>query len=106
GAAPHFQVLASRFERAIDEVEHTRDLVTGSFELFSSRTGQQTNELVKVLTYLTAVIGFCAAVAGVFGMNFETGFFKSGDFGFYFTIGMLFAIIIVSAVIARWRKWL
>ena len=106
GASGHFQILAGRFERAIDEVEHTRDLVVGSFELFSLRTGQQTNELVKALTYLTAVVGFCAAVAGVFGMNFETGFFKSGDFGFYFTIGMLFAIIIVSAGIARWRNWL
>jgi len=106
GASPHFQILAGRFERAIDEVEHARDLVVGSFELFSSRTGQQTNELVKVLTFLTAVIGFCAAVAGVFGMNFETGFFKSGDFGFYFTIAMLFGIIIVSAIIARWRNWI
>jgi magnesium transporter len=106
GASPHFQVLAGRFERAIDEVEHARDLVVGSFELFSSRTGQQTNELVKVLTFLTAVIGFCAAVAGVFGMNFETGFFKSGDFGFYFTIALLLAIIIVSAIIARWRNWI
>jgi magnesium transporter len=106
GASAHFQILASRFERAIDEVEHTRDLVVGSFELFSSRTGQQTNELVKVLTYLTAVIGFCAAIAGVFGMNFETDFFSSGDFGFYFTIAMLFAIVIGSAMIARWRNWL
>jgi Mg2+ and Co2+ transporter CorA len=106
GASSHFQILASRFERAIDEVEHTRDLVVGSFELFASRTAQQTNELVKVLTFLTAVIGFCAAIAGVFGMNFETGFFASGDFGFYFTIAMLFAIIVVSAMIARWQRWL
>ncbi|MBA2467216.1 MAG: hypothetical protein H0V46_06400 [Sphingomonas sp.] len=106
GASPHFQILAGRFERAIDEVEHTRDLVVGSFELFASRTAQQTNELVKVLTFLTAVIGFCAAIAGVFGMNFETGFFASGDFGFYFTIAMLLVIIVVSAMIARWRHWL
>jgi Mg2+ and Co2+ transporter CorA len=106
GASAHFQILAGRFERAIDEVEHTRDLVVGSFELFSSRTGQQTNELVKVLTFLTAVVGFCAAVAGVFGMNFETGFFKSGDFGFYFTIAMLCAIIIVAAIVARWQRWI
>ena len=106
GASPHFQVLAGRFERAIDEVEHTRDLVVGSFELFASRTAQQTNELVKVLTFLTAVVGFCAAIAGVFGMNFETRFFKSGDFGFYFTIVTLCAMIVVAAVIARWQKWL
>ena len=106
GASPHFQILAGRFERAIDEVEHARDLVVGSCELFSSRTGQQTNELVKALTFLTAIIGFCAAIAGVFGMNFETGFFKSGDFGFYLTIATLFAIIFVSTIIARWRSWL
>ena len=106
GASAHFQILAGRFERAIDEVEHTRDLIVGSFELFSSRTGQQTNELVKVLTFLTAVVGFCAAVAGVFGMNFETEFFKSGDFGFYVIIATLCAIIIVAAIVARWRKWI
>jgi Mg2+ and Co2+ transporter CorA len=106
GAAPHFQVLVGRFERAIDEVEHTRDLVVGSFELFATRTAQQTNELVKVLTYLTAVVGICAAVAGVFGMNFETGFFSSGDAGFYITIATLALIVLGATVIARWRGWL
>ena len=106
GAAPHFQVLAGRFERAIDEVEHTRDLVVGSFELFASRSAQKTNELVKTLTYLTAVIGVCAAVAGVFGMNFETGLFGAGDAGFYATVIALTALILASTVIARWRGWI
>lgn len=105
GAAPHFQVLAGRFERALDEVEHTRDLIVGSFELFASRTAQQTNELVKVLTFLTAVIGFCAAIAGIFGMNFETGFFATGDAGFYTTIVSLILIIVSLTVFARWRGW-
>ena len=106
GASPHFQVLVGRFERAIDEVEHTRDLVVGSFELFATRTAQQTNDLVKVLTYLTAVVGVCAAVAGIFGMNFETDFFSSGDAGFYLTIGALIATIIIATIVARWRSWI
>ncbi len=106
GAAPHFQVLIGRFERAIDEVEHTRDLVVGSFELFASRSAQQTNDLVKTLTYLTAVIGVCAAVAGVFGMNFETGVWGSGDAGFYVTVITLSALVLASTVIARWRGWI
>ena len=106
GASPHFVILASRFERAIDEIEHSRDLVVGSFELFASRTAQQTNELVKVLTFLTAVIGLCAAIAGVFGMNFETGFFSSGDLGFYVTIGILVGLIVGSAIVARGRNWI
>ena len=106
GASPHFEVLANRFERAIDEIEHTRDLVTGSFELFASRTAQQTNELVKVLTFLTAIIGFCAAIAGVFGMNFETDIFATGDAGFYTTIGGLLLITLALWVTARRKGWL
>lgn len=106
GASPHFQVLAARFERAIDEVEHTRDLVTGSFELFASRTAQQTNELVKVLTFLTAIIGFCAAVAGLFGMNFQATLFATGNAGFYATIGFLLLITFILWVTVRWRGWL
>ena len=106
GAAPHFQVLVSRFERAIDEVEHARDLVVGSFELFASRAAQQTNDLVKVLTYLTAIIGICAAVAGVFGMNFEAAFFETGNAGFYATIISLTVIIVGSTLFARWRGWI
>ena len=106
GAAPHFQVLASRFERAIDDVEHTRDLVVGSFELFASRTAQQTNELVKVLTFITVILGASAAIAGVFGMNFETDLFKSGDAGFYLTVGGLILLGVIAGVIARQRRWL
>lgn len=106
GSSPHFQTLVNRFERAIDEVEHTRDLVVGSFDLFTSRTAQQTNELVKVLTYLTAVIGFCAAVAGVLGMNFTTSMFDAGDSGFYGTIAGLIIVVIGATWFARWREWL
>jgi magnesium transporter len=106
GAAPHFQILASRFERAIDEVEHTRDLVVGSFELFASRTAQQTNELVKALTFITVILGASAAIAGVFGMNFETGFFKTGDEGFYVTVGALLLLAVVASIFARRRGWL
>ena len=106
GRSPHLQVLIARYERALDEAEHARDLVVGSFELFASRTAQQTNELVQILTYLTAIIGICAAVAGVFGMNFETSFFRSGDVGFYSTLIGLLILAILATVVARWRNWI
>jgi magnesium transporter len=105
-AAPHFQTLAARFERAVDEVERTRDLVLGSFDLFTSRTTQQTNDLVKALTFITVAIGLCAAIAGVFGMNFETGFFATGNAGFYVTIAAQVLILVAAATYVRWRRWL
>lgn len=101
-----FGVLANRFERAVDEAEHTRDLIVGSFELFTSRSAQQTNDLVKALTFFTVIIGTTAAVAGLFGMNFDPPFFRSGSVGFFaVTLGLLVAAL-VAWMIGRRRRWI
>lgn len=106
GAAPFYEALVARFERAVDEVERTRDVVVGSFELFTSRTGQQTNDLVKVLTFLTAIVGFCAAIAGLMGMNFKLAFFETGLTGFSLVTGGLVIVALISVAYARYRDWI
>lgn len=106
GATPYYESLVGRFERALDEVERARDVVVGSFDLFTSRTGQQTNDLVKILTFLTAVVGFCAAVAGLMGMNFKLSFFDTGLTGFALVTGSLVVLALVALAYARHRKWI
>jgi Mg2+ and Co2+ transporter CorA len=106
GALPFYQSLAGRFERALDEIERARDLVTGSFELFTSRSSQQTNDLVKILTFITAIIGFCAAVAGLLGMNFQLAIFRSGTSGFLAVTGSLVLVALASLIYARHRRWI
>ena len=106
GAAPFYEALVGRFERALDEVERARDVVVGSFELFTSRTGQQTNDLVKFLTFLTAVVGFCAAVAGLLGMNFKLSIFDTGYAGFAVVTGSLLLVALMAVAVARHRDWI
>jgi magnesium transporter len=101
-----FGDLALRFDRAVDEVERTREVVVVSFELFTSMTTQKTNELVKALTFLTALIGFCALVAGLLGMNFELPIFKAGTGGFEAVTGAMLVLFVVSLFVAKWRQWL
>jgi len=98
--------LAHRFERAVDEVEHTRDLIVGSFELFTSRSAQQTNDLVKALTFFTVIIGSTAAVAGLFGMNFDPPFFRTGSVGFFAVTFGLLAFGLAAWFIGRRRRWI
>ena len=105
-ACASYTALSHRFDGAVDSVERAREAVVGSFDLFASKTGQETNELVKGLTFVTVIIGLSAAVAGIFGMNFDVPLFKTGQAGFYGVLGGLMAIIIVSALLARWRKWI
>lgn len=106
GAAPFYESLVGRFERAVDEVGRIRDVVVGSFDIFTSRTGQQTNDLVKVLTFLTAIVGFCAAIAGLMGMNFKLAFFETGLRGFTLVTGGLIAVALTSVAYARYRDWI
>jgi magnesium transporter len=101
-----FKALADRYDRAVDEVEHAREVVIGTFDLFTSMSSEETNDLVKGLTFVTVVIGFSAAVAGVLGMNFDAPFFKSGLTGFIVATSSLAALLVVSIVIAKWRKWI
>lgn len=106
GETSFYEALVARFERAVDEVERSRGLVVGSFELFTSRTGQQTNDLVKILTFLTAIVGFCAAIAGLMGMNFKLAFFETGMFGFSLITGGLILVALIAVTYARYREWI
>jgi magnesium transporter len=101
-----YATLVSRFERALDEIERARDLITGSFDLFGTRNGIQTNNLVKLLTVVTAVLGYFGAVAGIFGMNIKASVFNGGDGTFAVVLGALVFTSAAAIWFAWRRKWL
>ena len=103
---PHFIALNARLERAEDDVDHCRELVVGAFELLSTRAAQKTNDTMRVLTFVTVLLGSLALVAGVMGMNFELAFFQSGARGFYTVTGIMGAAAVLAVLLALWRKWL
>lgn len=93
------------FERLEDDVGRARETVIGSFELYSSRVAQDTNQLVKVLTIATVITGIVGAVAGIFGMNFDTPFAHSGLQGFLVVAGLMIALSLTIVGLAFWRRW-
>jgi magnesium transporter len=105
-ADKHFRSLEQRYQRAMDAVDNTRELVVGSFELFTTRTAQRTNETMRVLTFVTVLLGSLAVIAGVMGMNFKAKIFDLGEVGFWTTVAVMAGIILVATGVARWRRWL
>jgi Mg2+ and Co2+ transporter CorA len=100
-----FAHLEHRFERVLDAVEHGRDLIQTSFDLFTTRTAETTNTLIRRLTFISIMLGALGGVAGVFGMNFETPYQKSGLVGFWAVV-MTFAVLSAAgAIVGRLRKW-
>lgn len=100
GEKHHFIHLQAGYERLADEVARVRETVVASFELYATRVAQETNRLIRTLTIITIGVGLIAALAGVFGMNFTTRLFDSGDFGFYLASGIMVAALVVTFLIA------
>jgi Mg2+ and Co2+ transporter CorA len=101
-----FLVEANRlFERLEDDIARGRETVIGSFELYASRVAQDTNQLIKVLTVATVITGVIGAVAGIFGMNFDTPIAQTGLSGFLLVSGAMIAVSVGIVAFAIWRRW-
>ncbi|MET0744243.1 MAG: CorA family divalent cation transporter [Microvirga sp.] len=105
-AAAHYRSLERRFERAVDAVDHARELVNGSFDLYTTRTAEATNDLVRRLTFVTMMLGVVGAIAGIFGMNFETPYTKTGVEGFWIVLVSLALFALSATVIAMRKAWI
>lgn len=97
--------LAERLERVIDSVENARELLVGSFDIYLGRAAQRTNEVMKVLTVLSAVLLPSVVLAGVMGMNFKVDFFEQSS-NFWLVIGAMGAMAIAILAVARARRWI
>jgi Mg2+ and Co2+ transporter CorA len=97
--------LTDRLERALDSVESLRDLLLGTFDIYMGRATQDANEVMKVLTLLSAVLLPSVVLAGVMGMNFKLPFFEDGN-NFWLVVLAMVSFAVVIGLTARWRRWI
>ena len=67
--------LTDRLDRTIDAVENLRSLLLGTFDIHMARAAKDANDVMKVLTLVSAVFLPAVVLAGVMGMNFQLAFF-------------------------------
>ncbi len=96
--------LTDRLDRTIDAAENLRELLIGTFDIHMGRAAQDNNDVMKLMTVLSAVLLPAVVLAGVMGMNFPLPFFDVADHFWIIVVAMLvFALMILG--IARWRRW-
>ncbi|MDQ3799500.1 MAG: CorA family divalent cation transporter [Acidobacteriota bacterium] len=101
-----FQRLTQHFENAVDAVESSRDTVLSLFDLYATRAAHKMSNFIKRLTFVTVIVGTLGVVAGVWGMNFEVGYFKSAEQGFWMTVGGMGFFIILSVILGKIFRWI
>jgi magnesium transporter len=104
-SAEAFRALSRQVSDVIATVEDTREMLLGSFDILMSRTGQRTNDVMKVLTIASVVILPSTLVAGILGMNFHPGFFDTANL-FWAAIGLMALLVCGALIAARRMRWL
>jgi len=100
-----FRALSRQVADVIATIEDTREMLLGSFDILMSRTGQRTNDVMKVLTIASVVILPSTLIAGVLGMNFHPAFFDSPNL-FWAALGLMAVLICATLIAARRMRWI
>lgn len=98
-------MLLERLERVIESVENARELLIGSLDIYLGGSANRTNEVMKVLTILSAILLPGVALAGIMGMNFKMDFFDTAS-NFWVVIGAIVVLAVAILGVARARHWI
>jgi magnesium transporter len=69
------------------------------------RVAQRANDVMKLLTLLSAILLPAVVLAGIMGMNFQLPFFDEAS-NFLLVLAAMVALAGLILGVARWRRWL
>jgi Mg2+ and Co2+ transporter CorA len=105
-AGGRFQLVADRFDRAVDAIENARDQVVGAFDIHLARTAQRTNDIVRILTIVSAVLLPGSLLAALLSMNVATPLPTNDVSVFWIIDGAIAVFATIVLVTARRAAWL
>jgi magnesium transporter len=104
-----FEDLYDRTISLIDVVDTHREEIHDIGDILINVQTLTTNNIIRVLTIISAIFLPLTLIAGIYGTNFGRGFFIPGsniNFGFYIMIAIMISIAIGLIVIFRRKGWL
>jgi magnesium transporter len=103
---PYFQQLKDSCVSVIEEVEAQKQILEGLANLYYAAQGQKMNEIMKVLTVISAIFIPLTFIVGVYGMNFKHMPELETRYG-YFIIWGCMILIAAALVFIFWKRgWL
>jgi magnesium transporter len=90
----------------IDLLENYRDVTSGLMEVYLSSISNRTNEIMKVLTIVTALFIPATWIAGIYGMNFKYLPELDWRLGYPFALFLMVAFAVVLLLFFRAKGWL
>jgi magnesium transporter len=102
----YFSDLKENCLAVLEEIEANKQILEGMANLYYAVQGQRMNEIMKVLTVVSAIFIPLTFIVGVYGMNFKYMPELEYQYGYYTVVGLMFAISITLLIIFIKRGWL
>jgi magnesium transporter len=102
----YFGDLKENCLAVLEEIDANKQILEGMANLYYAVQGQRMNEIMKVLTVVSAIFIPLTFIVGVYGMNFKHMPELEYKNGYYTVIGVLFLIAITLLVIFVKRGWI
>lgn len=98
---PYYRDVHDHLLRIADLSETYRDLVGGLFDIHFAVLSTRTNEVMKTLAIVSAIILPLSLIAGIYGMNFENIPELKSEHGYFITLG----VMVILTVVLLWYFW-
>ena len=95
--------VLEHIERVVHHVRRMEQTAETTVQMHFSLQGNRTNDIMRVLTTLTAIFLPLNLIAGIFGMNFEVIPLTHKQNGFWWAMGTM-GVIAVGLIGWFWRK--
>ncbi|MEP6946634.1 MAG: magnesium/cobalt transporter CorA [Acidobacteriota bacterium] len=103
---PFFRDVHDHLLRISDLAEGYRDLVSSLFDIHFAVVGNRTNDVMKTIAVLSAILLPLTLIAGIYGMNFKNMPELDSQNGYYYTLGLMAVLTIVLLVYFYRRGWI
>jgi magnesium transporter len=103
--AIYFRDVYDHLVRISEMTDTLRDMITSGMEGYLSVISNNLNVIMKKLTAITALIMVPALIAGIFGMNFDNIPELHGEWGFYWSLVLMFLAVVATFAYLKWNDW-
>jgi magnesium transporter len=104
-AASDFEALNVLLEQALQSLESVREMIIGSFEIYTTWTAHGTNKVIKRLTVASVALLPPTLLAGVMGMNSLPRVLVTST-AFWVSTAAMACLALTVVTLARVREWI
>lgn len=101
----YFDDTKDQLEHVLQFFDEFRDMLNYLMDLNFANLTNQTNDIVKTLTVISAIFIPLTFIAGLYGMNFKYMPELEAHNGYFYVLGLMVVIFIGSIIAMKRRNW-